>query len=102
MAAAAVSAAIFLGMGLPAKPQQAGEAATNRRVTVNPAQIREGASLFRANCSPCHGLSGQGGGRGPDLTAGRWAHGSTDAEIFPDDHARSARHRDARQHFRGF
>jgi cytochrome c oxidase cbb3-type subunit 3 len=48
----------------------------------NPAAIQEGASLFRANCSPCHGLNAQGGGRGPDLTAGRWVHGSSDADIF--------------------
>ncbi len=46
------------------------------------AAIKEGASLFRANCSPCHGLSARGGGRGPDLTSGRWTHGSTDAAIF--------------------
>jgi putative heme-binding domain-containing protein len=46
------------------------------------APIKEGASLFRANCSPCHGLSARGGGRGPDLTSGRWTHGSTDAAIF--------------------
>jgi putative heme-binding domain-containing protein len=51
-------------------------------VAGNPAAIREGASLFRANCSPCHGLNAQGGGRGPDLTAGRWVHGSSDADIF--------------------
>src|ERR1700677_7255 len=51
-------------------------------VAGNPAAIQEGASLFRANCSPCHGLNAQGGGRGPDLTAGRWVHGSSDAEIF--------------------
>ena len=38
----------------------------------NSASINEGASLFRANCSPCHGLSAKGGGRGPDLTSGRW------------------------------
>ena len=31
-------------------------------VARNPAAIREGASLFRANCSPCHGLSGDGDG----------------------------------------
>jgi cytochrome c oxidase cbb3-type subunit 3 len=43
---------------------------------------QEGASLFRANCSPCHGLNAGGGGRGPDLTSGRWTHGSTDAAIF--------------------
>ena len=44
--------------------------------------IREGASLFRANCSPCHGLDAHGGGRGPDLTTGRWLHGGTDQAIF--------------------
>lgn len=48
----------------------------------NPEAIKEGSSLFRGNCSPCHGLNATGGGRGPDLTAGRWAHGSSDAEIF--------------------
>lgn len=44
--------------------------------------IKEGASLFRANCSPCHGLNARGGGRGPDLTSGRWTHGSSDDEVF--------------------
>jgi putative heme-binding domain-containing protein len=44
--------------------------------------IKEGASLFRANCSPCHGLNAHGGGRGPDLSSGRWTHGSTDDEIL--------------------
>jgi len=44
--------------------------------------IKEGASLFRGNCSPCHGLNARGGGRGPDLTSGMWVHGSTDAAIF--------------------
>jgi cbb3-type cytochrome c oxidase subunit III len=51
-------------------------------VVGDPAAVREGASLFRANCSPCHGLNAKGGGRGPDLTSGRWTHGSSDAEIF--------------------
>ncbi len=44
--------------------------------------IREGSSLFRANCSPCHGLDARGGGRGPDLTTGRWIHGGSDEAIF--------------------
>ena len=51
-------------------------------VAGDPQAIREGASLFRANCSPCHGLNAKGGGRGPDLTSGRWTQGSSDAEIF--------------------
>lgn len=46
------------------------------------AAVKEGASVFRANCSPCHGLNARGGGRGPDLTSGRWTHGSSDAAIF--------------------
>lgn len=44
--------------------------------------VKEGASVFRSNCSPCHGLNARGGGRGPDLTWGRWTHGSSDAAIF--------------------
>jgi cytochrome c oxidase cbb3-type subunit III len=44
--------------------------------------IKEGSSLFRANCSPCHGLNAGGGGRGPDLRSGLWVHGATDAAIF--------------------
>jgi PQQ-dependent dehydrogenase (methanol/ethanol family) len=48
----------------------------------NAAAIREGSSLFRANCAPCHGLDAKGGGRGPDLSSGRWIHGSSDAEVF--------------------
>lgn len=48
----------------------------------NAAAIQEGASLFRANCSPCHGLNARGGGRGPDLTTGRWIHGGGDESIF--------------------
>lgn len=46
------------------------------------AAIAEGASLFRANCSPCHGLNAHGGGRGPDLTSGLWVHGGSDEAIF--------------------
>ncbi len=60
----------------PASVRKTTSSAGNRSV------IQEGASLFRSNCSPCHGLNARGGGRGPDLTTGRWAHGGTDAEIF--------------------
>jgi cytochrome c oxidase cbb3-type subunit III len=51
-------------------------------LTGDPSAIKEGASLFRANCSPCHGLNAGGGGRGPDLRAGLWVHGSSDGAIF--------------------
>src|SRR5215470_12837452 len=48
----------------------------------DPVAVKEGASLFRANCSPCHGPNARGGGRGPDLTSGVWVHGASDTEIF--------------------
>jgi putative heme-binding domain-containing protein len=58
------------------------EKAASNPLAGDPSAIKEGASLFRANCSPCHGLNAHGGGRGPDLTSGRWTHGSSDSEIF--------------------
>jgi cytochrome c oxidase cbb3-type subunit III len=61
---------------------QAQEKPVTNPLAGDPAAIREGGSLFRANCSPCHGMNATGGGRGPDLTAGRWVHGSSDADIF--------------------
>jgi len=59
-----------------------GQAEKKNPVTGDATAIREGSSLFRANCSPCHGLDARGGGRGPDLTVGRWIHGGSDAAIF--------------------
>ena len=51
-------------------------------VAGDPAAIHQGKALFRLFCSMCHGLDASGGSRGPDLTAGRWTHGSSDAGIF--------------------
>jgi putative heme-binding domain-containing protein len=65
-----------------AQQQAATEKAAANPLAGNAAAIAEGTSLFRANCSPCHGLNARGGARGPDLTSGRWTHGSSDAEIF--------------------
>jgi cytochrome c oxidase cbb3-type subunit III len=59
-----------------------GQTQKKNPVEGEPTAIREGASLFRANCSPCHGVDARGGGRGPDLTAGRWTHGGSDNAIF--------------------
>jgi len=71
--------ALVIILGSPVLAQ---EKAVVNPVSSNPTAIAEGASLFRSNCSPCHGLNAKGGGRGPDLTAGRWVHGAADAEIF--------------------
>lgn len=46
-----------------------------------PEAIQEGKSIFRLNCGPCHGFDARGG-RGPDLTSGRWLHGSSDEALL--------------------
>jgi cytochrome c oxidase cbb3-type subunit 3 len=82
------TAALFLTACGPAAHAAAPQAAANSATAVtnpltgNAAAVQEGNSLFRGNCSPCHGMNAHGGGRGPDLTSGRWTHGSSDAEIF--------------------
>src|SRR5215469_13768235 len=49
---------------------------------VGGAEDREaGARIFRSHCAPCHGIKGAGG-TGPDLTSGRFFHGSSDDELY--------------------
>jgi putative heme-binding domain-containing protein len=43
--------------------------------------IQEGRSLFQLHCSYCHGVNGEGG-RGADLTIGKYRRGGSDAELF--------------------
>jgi putative heme-binding domain-containing protein len=40
-----------------------------------------GGRIFHTHCAPCHGIKGTGG-TGPDLTTGRFFHGSTDADLY--------------------
>jgi putative heme-binding domain-containing protein len=47
----------------------------------SPADVVQGEKTFRSHCSPCHGLKGEGG-RGPNLAAGTFYHGSTDADLL--------------------
>jgi putative heme-binding domain-containing protein len=75
-------AILFAGLLIAATPATASGKPASNSAEGKAAATKEGASLFRANCSPCHGLSARGGGRGPDLTSGRWTHGSTDPAIF--------------------
>jgi cytochrome c oxidase cbb3-type subunit III len=76
-----VTAGLLLQARVPAR-HAAQEQPASDPLAGDPAAIKEGASLFRGNCSPCHGLNAHGGGRGPDLTSGRWTHGSSDSDIF--------------------
>jgi putative heme-binding domain-containing protein len=80
--AALLLAAVVAGPFIKTDVATATEKSSSNSAEANATAIREGSSLFRANCSPCHGLSARGGGRGPDLTSGRWTHGSTDSAIF--------------------
>lgn len=48
----------------------------------NAEAIAEGRTLFRGECSYCHGIDARGGSRGPDLTAGRSVHGDSDESLF--------------------
>jgi putative heme-binding domain-containing protein len=75
---AALPIALFLG-AVPSFAQVSGNALAKDS---NATAIQQGAALFRPNCSPCHGTKAAGGGRGPDLTSGRWTHGATDHDIF--------------------
>jgi len=45
------------------------------------ADLKEGAALFQTHCTYCHGANGEGG-RGADLTAGIYKHGSKDPELY--------------------
>jgi PQQ-dependent dehydrogenase (methanol/ethanol family) len=47
--------------------------------------LAEGQRLFVANCSTCHGADAKGA-RGPDLTSGKWKHGSAASDIARNIH----------------
>jgi cytochrome c oxidase cbb3-type subunit III len=46
-----------------------------------PEDVAAGAKTFHSHCAPCHGLKGEGG-RGPNLSAGRFYHGASDADLL--------------------
>jgi len=46
-----------------------------------PDDVAKGNALFQTHCSYCHGAFGEGG-RGADLTVGRYRFGGSDAQLF--------------------
>jgi len=51
-----------------------------RNPHTTPADVIEGGKIFRSHCAECHGLKGEGG-RGPNLAAGVFYHGASDADL---------------------
>ena len=50
-------------------------------VSKDPVDTIQGRKVYRANCAPCHGASGEGG-IGPNLTDNYWLHGNTPDDMF--------------------
>jgi putative heme-binding domain-containing protein len=67
------AAILFFSMALAAQQQK-------RNQPFTPADVAAGGKTFRSHCAPCHGYNGEGG-RGPNLAAGRFFHGSSDEEL---------------------
>ncbi len=70
---------LFILLGAAALPAQNNAAETNPRNTA--ADREAGGRIFHTHCAPCHGIKGTGG-TGPDLTSGRFFHGSGDADLY--------------------
>jgi mono/diheme cytochrome c family protein len=57
-------------------------------VAATPESVAAGKRIYQKSCAPCHGINAEGGPgndlipAAPDLTGDKWAHGSTDGEIF--------------------
>jgi len=47
----------------------------------NKTEVEAGRALFQRSCAGCHGDNAKGG-RGPDLTSGKWKSGSSDSDIL--------------------
>ena len=48
----------------------------------SPEDAAAGGRIYRGHCASCHGLDGSGGGKGADLTSGRYRYGSSDEELY--------------------
>jgi putative heme-binding domain-containing protein len=76
LGAVVVVAAVRTWAADPATPEQPRKAPTPEEQTA----LAEGQALFRGLCSGCHGGAGRGG-KGPDLTRGKFMHGNKDEDI---------------------
>lgn len=72
-------ALISLCSTIPATAQHGVAGLTNPYTS--PQDIAAGARIYRSHCAVCHGIEGEGG-RGVDLTQGRYRHATSDDELF--------------------
>ncbi len=74
-----VVAALMLALGQPAWAQHGVAGLANPYNS--PEDAAAGGRIFRSHCGVCHGPDGAGG-RGSDLTQGRFRHGTSDEDLF--------------------
>src|SRR5207237_2147476 len=65
----------------PERAAAQASASTNVNTSDKLPGIQDGRSLFQLHCSYCHGANGEGG-RGADLTIGKYRLGGSDTELF--------------------
>ncbi|MGE0759362.1 MAG: c-type cytochrome [Pirellulaceae bacterium] len=75
------SYAVVMAVTLPMARVRSDEPATRKNPYTTDKDIRQGRLTVNGVCVRCHGKDGQGG-KGPDLTTGRFRHGSTDEALF--------------------
>lgn len=73
------SALALAGAASLAAQEHAGQDGANPFTSAEDAAA--GGRIYRAHCASCHGLDGSGG-KGADLTSGRYRHGSSDEELY--------------------
>ena len=74
---AAILAGILFGLtaGMSAQPK------ATRNPFTSEEDIAVGTQFYLGHCAQCHGHDGEGG-RGVNLTTGRFKHGNSDPELF--------------------
>jgi cytochrome c oxidase cbb3-type subunit 3 len=63
------------------KPDDRDKDLPDRNPSVSPADLATGRQYFLGHCAQCHGPDGEGG-RGVNLTTGRYRHGSSDRQLY--------------------
>ena len=69
------------GLGLPSSTLLAAQQPDLRNPKTSSADVEAGGRIYRSHCTECHGRTGTGG-RGPDLTTGRFRHGGSDSDLL--------------------